>query len=1035
MIANRTLAIALYFIATILGVILFNQNVSAVSLSGTCYFKGGTCTIADAKEGVNDVFSGRNVVNGKITGDAMGSVYNAIATDPVAGKAALIQYILDRYNSADLRDKKGAAMIIDSVIGGPRYWMNLSPAALNRFKATMEQDSVTVDVATLGVCRSSFWTSDSNQNDIFWDNYKLDGSGSLCASGIRAHVEDLILVYYNGTLKGKFAKACGNPTEGPIGPIPSPAIVNPSASVDRTTAMPGETVTWTYKVTVASGPTSGDMQYYWVHSNSWSGFDSPPHKLGSGSATNYSDSYTEVSKTFTDADIGKTYCSATVVSRWGDAPYVGKTSSSACVKIGNTPSVCRPIETPIEAMTYAGMDNGRSGSERVYSNSYTPNYTAKTDVYTDLIEYTGSKIWSTTELTTLNTDGQKHTVTLTDITNHVVSMTVNGQTYYDSISKRTYSATYSAWTDSGPADETTDANKYAGQDTDTVRYVVSGPYAFGGTDYYSIQKQTRTVTGGTWSSWTVDTPVNSYNAPSKPADTATEQYRIDSRTVYKDTTVRYSDGNTRVVVSGLAPSSTTSVGATRTALKPEIGPCFDYLLNVSVGSFGANLEPGSTVSINPSATSDSFTRTNDSTFWTKYQTHSKSKDTHWEINQLIIDPGVALPPSETGGISNSLPCDYYDPAGSSSCSINTQGTTSFSISGTSSGSLATSYTIPDYPAGTKICFTFSILPDRSDPSNDTAVADSQFWYHAAFDPTNNCLLVVKKPKVQIWGGDLMVGKSFIGGGVVSSNVDTSQSIKSGVTFGSWVEYGIFASGTISGAGSGSSLAGGRPSSTSCQIASLTFANTGIGKSSCDGSTMGSYKFGTNIRDLGSYFNATQTISSGSIAIDDNLSGVYGNAAGSLTITGGTTSKSIVLNMPNTDVTISGDINYANVTVSSISQIPQVVIIARNIYISASVSNIDAWLVASNGKVNTCIEGGERNALTIFDCNNMLVINGPVVAKQLFLRRTAGSNPANESGDPAEIINLRSDAYLWMYGRSMGDNRIRSTYVTELPPRL
>ena len=58
-----------------------------------------------------------------------------------------------------------------------------------------------------------------------------------------------------------------------------------------------------------------------------------------------------------------------------------------------------------------------------------------------------------------------------------------------------------------------------------------------------------------------------------------------------------------------------------------------------------------------------------------------------------------------------------------------------------------------------------------------------------------------------------------------------------------------------------------------------------------------------------------------------------------------------------------------------------------------------------------------------------------MAKQLWLRRTAGSGTDLASGDPAEVFNLRPDAYLWAATRATGSGRVQTMYTTELPPRL
>jgi hypothetical protein len=135
------------------------------------------------------------------------------------------------------------------------------------------------------------------------------------------------------------------------------------------------------------------------------------------------------------------------------------------------------------------------------------------------------------------------------------------------------------------------------------------------------------------------------------------------------------------------------------------------------------------------------------------------------------------------------------------------------------------------------------------------------------------------------------------------------------------------------------------------------------------------------------------------------------------------------------VTINGDIRYANNV--PFGRIPQMVIIARDIDIRSNVTNIDAWLIAtgagSNGRINTC--SNAPASLTSNICNNQLQVNGPVIANRLDLRRTAGSGTGDASGEPAEVFNLRADAYLWAYRQASAGSRAQTVFTTELPPRF
>jgi hypothetical protein len=151
-------------------------------------------------------------------------------------------------------------------------------------------------------------------------------------------------------------------------------------------------------------------------------------------------------------------------------------------------------------------------------------------------------------------------------------------------------------------------------------------------------------------------------------------------------------------------------------------------------------------------------------------------------------------------------------------------------------------------------------------------------------------------------------------------------------------------------------------------------------------------------------------------------------------------KTIVIVATGT-VTIKGDITYNDGPYASVEEIPQVVIKAAEIRIQGSVGNIDAWLIAttsgSSGKINTCSDVlPENKELTDALCNNPLRINGPVVTDMLYLRRTAGSAGSRAALDePAEIFNLRADAYMWGSGYGTGNSKVQTVYTKELPPRF
>ena len=272
--------------------------------------------------------------------------------------------------------------------------------------------------------------------------------------------------------------------------------------------------------------------------------------------------------------------------------------------------------------------------------------------------------------------------------------------------------------------------------------------------------------------------------------------------------------------------------------------------------------------------------------------------------------------------------------------------------------------------------------------------------------------------------------------MVGGLVKTSASIKSNFTFGSWSEYGVIANGTINGAGSGAAFANGGLSTPTgsfndiyCNASKLSFSNTPYA-SSCNATTIGKYPNNITIANIASKadnFPGNNPITSNTTNLI--AGGTY--TAGNITLEAGNlvSGKSIIIKSSG-DVIINGNQTYDSGPFTSIAQIPQLVIFAKNITINDSVTEVNAWLVASNS-IKTCSDVARK----VDVCASELKVNGPVITKQLYLWRTAGSGIGANSGDPAEIFNLRADTYLWSMNRAISSGRIQTVYTAELPPRL
>lgn len=440
------------------------------------------------------------------------------------------------------------------------------------------------------------------------------------------------------------------------------------------------------------------------------------------------------------------------------------------------------------------------------------------------------------------------------------------------------------------------------------------------------------------------------------------------------------------------------------------------------------------------------------------------KNVRWQVTQVVFAPGVPIAQKQSG-VSTVDPCVYITGEKSGSCKSLQSGVEADGLAASgndSSKTISATDEAASYEVGTQVCYMMSVdnytARYNKDSVNNWQEYDGR-WLHSDM----SCVTVAKKPKVQVLGGDVLVGRRIAGMPSASSpsNISTSSSFTNAdKLFGSWGEYGIAATGTISGMASGSGTATGYVAPVAfnlCDVSLLTFTNqrpaSGSIGAMCQPTKIGQYSFESPMPNVASRFNATGAPAlSGTVNIASVINGsatnsrIYTSNASSLTLRGGSAINAgrwMVINAPNTDITIDGDINYTNGTLRSMSDIPQVVIIARNITINENVTNVDAWLVANgtaasggalaNGRILTCnIASKDVNST---NCNKRLTVNGPVLANRLVMLRTAGAGPGNQAGRPAEVFNLRPDAYLWVANQSANSGRVTTVETTELPPRF
>lgn len=415
---------------------------------------------------------------------------------------------------------------------------------------------------------------------------------------------------------------------------------------------------------------------------------------------------------------------------------------------------------------------------------------------------------------------------------------------------------------------------------------------------------------------------------------------------------------------------------------------------------------------------------------------TKSRDdTIWQLTSFVrrsnsVRGSAASNGTAPCGIGESIARyngQYYNTDGASSCRSLARGSGSINSGETKNVSIGNLRVPDNLDVGDSLCFAVSVR-DRSSSPGSTP------WRHSA----PSCIIISKKPKVNILGGDLWVR----GATATNSRVATSTTNNTEGVFGSFVEYALATRGRVTGMSSAAGYQGRSTANMLCGVSLLTFGNNGTSNDGCLNQEVGSYtRLPSTTPRLGDRFNSGFT---GNMSGTVNLNGRNGtySASGNVAINASTISKgrSVVIVAPNRDVTIRGDIEYDDGDLGSIDDIPQVVIIARNIFINAGVNRVDAWLVANSndsahGYVNTCGTGKVLGAgLDADACSEPLIVNGPVMADHLLMRRTAGAGPLMEAGDPAEVFNLRPDAYLWMANRISSGVGLPTTATRELPPK-
>ena len=138
--------------------------------------------------------------------------------------------------------------------------------------------------------------------------------------------------------------------------------------------------------------------------------------------------------------------------------------------------------------------------------------------------------------------------------------------------------------------------------------------------------------------------------------------------------------------------------------------------------------------------------------------------------------------------------------------------------------------------------------------------------------------------------------------------------------------------------------------------------------------------------------------------------------------------------------IDGNINdQRGKTMTSLSDIKNVIIIANKVWITDKVDYINATIIAKS-ELNTCkyisstMAAVSQSNLNASTCNTSLIFEAPVITKKLILNRTYGAGVGSASNLRAEIFNLNMTNYLWSYDQMSKYSQAVTTYSRELPTR-
>ena len=404
------------------------------------------------------------------------------------------------------------------------------------------------------------------------------------------------------------------------------------------------------------------------------------------------------------------------------------------------------------------------------------------------------------------------------------------------------------------------------------------------------------------------------------------------------------------------------------------------------------VEPGDDVPIIPKVPNKG-TRTPRNTKW---------KITQWEVDG--VDEEIPVPTNPVDNRNGNTASHYNEQfRGKGKRFSVKEGEREFQVGENTLQDILRNIKIPDNaPLGQRYCVAVSISAPtmlENETQEEQQAKVGRDWRHS--QPL--CMLVTKKPKMQVWGNGL-----YSRGGVVTS-------VSRGL--GSWVEYEALVGGQVKGFKSESSQ-------TTRNLTIDNFVN-------------GAGSFGQGASSINAIKNSLNTKFPRSDGNEVRVDEGVGTFSGVDYRRGGSPIRTHIIK--GRDIVINGDIFVRNpIGTNGIKQFQQIIMIAEgNIYIQGNVGNIDAWLIAT-GDIYTCANGATtgHGHVNQKNCGKHLAVNGPVLANNLHSWRTYGSE--NKAGmdrsTPAETYNQRADIYMWAQAQASGNGKMLTTFSKELPVR-